>query len=353
MEKENDVQLIREVLSGDDNAFSPLVQKYQKSMHALAWRKIGDFHYAEEIVQDAFLEAYQNLPTLKDHRRFAGWLYVITNRCCVNWFRKNRSETQSLEDTSGKEMTRSAYEHFLSEQRETETVERNEAIVKALLSKLPESERTVVTLYYFSGMTAKEIGKFLGVSANTITSRLRRARKRLEKQEELLIREILGSVRLPADLTANIMRQVADMKPTPAPTGKPLMPWVAFGTATLLIVLMLGASNQYLARFQKPYSFKAQSERTIEIIDAPITLDIDSKPSVRNQIGQTTLPSQNSGAGLQNALTSSAADARRDPLRRSTSQWTQASGPQGSPVFDIFATSKGTVYAATQQVSTD
>ncbi len=347
MEKENDVQLIRKVLSGNDDAFSFLVQKYQRSIHALAWRKIGDFHYAEEIAQDAFLEAYENLPTLKDHRRFAGWLYVITNRCCVNWFRKNRSETQSLEDTSGKETTRLSYEHYLLEQREAETVERNEAIVKALLSKLPESERTVVTLYYFSGMTAKEIGKFLGVSANTITSRLRRARKRLEKQEELLIREILGSVRLPADLTANIMRQVADMKPIPPSAGKPLLPWAAFGTATLLIVLMLGASNQYLARFQKPYSFEAQSERTIEIIDAPITLAIDLKPSVRNQTGQTTSPTKNSGAGLPNALTSSVADAQRDPLRRSTSQWTQASGPQGSPVFDIFATSKGTIYAAT------
>ena len=347
MEKENDVQLIRKVLSGDDNAFSTLVQKYQRSIHAIAWRKVKDFHYAEEIVQDAFLEAYENLPTLKDHRRFAGWLYVITSRCCVNWLRKNTSKTQSLEGTPGQEIAKLSYEHYLSEQRDAEVIERNKAIVNALLNKLPESEQTVLNLYYFSGMTAKEIGKFLGVSANTITSRLQRARKRLEKQEELLIREILGSVRLPADLTANIMRQVADMKPTPAPTGKPLMPWVAFGTATLLIVLMLGASNQYLARFQKPYNFEAQSERTIEIIDAPITLDIDLKPSVRNQVGQTTTPSQNSGAGLQTALTSSAADAQTDPLRRSTSQWTQASGPQGSPVFDIFATSKGTVYAAT------
>ncbi len=347
MEKENDVQLIREVLSGDDNAFSILVQKYQKSIHAIAWRKVKDFHYAEEIVQDAFLEAYEKLPTLKDHKRFAGWLYVITSRCCVNWLRKNKSETQSLEGTPGREIAKLSYEHYLSEQRDAETVERNKAIINALLNKLPESEQTVLNLYYFSGMTTKEIGKFLGVSANTITSRLRRARKRLEKQEELLISEILGSVRLPVDLTTNIMRQVADMKPIPPSAGKPLLPWAAFGTATLLIVLMLGASNQYLARFQKPYSFEAQSERTIEIIDAPITLDIDSKPSVRNQIGQTTLPSQNSGAGLQNALTSSAADARRDPLRRSTSQWTQASGPQGSPVFDIFATSKGTVYAAT------
>ena len=347
MEQENDVQLIRKVLSGDDDAFSPLVEKYQKSMHALAWRKVNDFHHAEEIVQDAFLEAYERLPTLKDHRQFSGWLYVITSRCCVNWLRKNTSKTQSLEGTHGREIAKSSYEHYLSEQRDTKAVERNKALVKALINKLPESERTVVTLYYLSEMTTKEIGKFLGVSANTITSRLQRARKRLEKHEELLIREILGSFQLPPNLTENIMRQVADMKPIPPSVGKPLTPWIAFGTATLLIVLMLGATNQYLARFQKPYSFEARSERTVEIIDAPITLDIDSKPAVRNQIGQTTSPSQNSGAGLQDSLTSLAADAQRDPLKRSTSQWTQASGPQGSPVFDIFSTSKGTVYAAT------
>lgn len=347
MEKENDAQLIPKVLSGDDNAFNILVRKHQKSIHALAWRKVNDFHYAEEIVQDVFLEAYQKLPTLKDHKRFAGWLYVITSRCCVNWLRKNKSEIQSLEDTSAPEIARLSYEHYLLEQRDAETVERNKAIVNALLNKLPESEQTVLNLYYFSGMTTKEIGELLGVSANTITSRLQRARKRLEKQEEFLISEILGSFQLPANLTENIMQQVADMKPTYTPTGKPLAPWVAFGTATLLIVFMLGASNQYLARFQKPYNFEAQSERTIEIIDAPVTLDTNSKPAVRNQVGQTTSPSKSSGAGLQTSSTPLVSDSQRDSLRRSTSQWTQANGPQGSPVFDIFATPEGTVYAAT------
>ena len=81
----DDVQLIRRVLSGDDAAFSTLVQKYRKSVHALAWRKIGDFHHAEEITQDTFLQAYKKLSTLKDLNQFAGWLYVIANRLCINW----------------------------------------------------------------------------------------------------------------------------------------------------------------------------------------------------------------------------------------------------------------------------
>ena len=66
MEREDDAQLVRAVLSGDDTAFDILVEKHQKSVHALVWQKIGDFHYAEEITQDAFLRAYQKLSTLRN-----------------------------------------------------------------------------------------------------------------------------------------------------------------------------------------------------------------------------------------------------------------------------------------------
>ena len=96
----DDVQLIHSILSGNDEAFSILVKKYQKSVHALVWRKIGDFHYAEEITQDTFLQAYKKLSTLKNPNQFAGWLYVIANRLCLNWLRKKKPAIQSLDDTS-------------------------------------------------------------------------------------------------------------------------------------------------------------------------------------------------------------------------------------------------------------
>ena len=86
--KNDDVQLIQRVLNGDDAAFSALVSKYQRSVHALAWRKIGDFHIAEDITQEAFLKAYQRLSTLKEPQSFASWLYVITANQCKAWLRK-------------------------------------------------------------------------------------------------------------------------------------------------------------------------------------------------------------------------------------------------------------------------
>ena len=221
------------------------------------------------------------------------------------------------------EIEDSSYIHYTSEQREAEGTEHHYEIAEKLLSKLPESERTVMTLHYLGEMTAKEISKFLGVSINTITNRLWRARKRLREDQELLVQEVLGGLKFPANLTENIMRQVADLKPTPPPVGKPLLPWTAFGTATLLIALLLGASNQYLVRFQKPYSFEAKSEPTVEIIDTAIVLDVDSKPDVRNQVGRATSAGKNSSAGLQAPETSLVSDAQGNSLRLSTLQWPQ------------------------------
>ncbi|MDE0324811.1 MAG: RNA polymerase sigma factor, partial [Candidatus Poribacteria bacterium] len=194
MEREDDVQLIHAVLAGDDSAFDILVEKYQKSVHALAWRKIGDFHYAEEITQDTFLRAYQNLSTLKNPSSFPGWLRAITNRLCKNWQQRKpkiEESMQSLEDTPMKEVAESAYARYEVEQRETEATEHRFEIVKKLLEKLSEGQQIVMTLYYLDEMTAEEIGEFLGVSAQTVWTRLSRARKRLQEEEELLIQEVL------------------------------------------------------------------------------------------------------------------------------------------------------------------
>ncbi len=340
----NSVQLIQRILDGEESAFSILVQKYQKKIHALAWRKIGDYHIAEEITQDTFLQVYKKLPTLKNPKQFDGWLYVIANRLCINWVQRNKSKTQSLEDTPSEEIEESFYRHYESEQRKINTIECYRETVKKLLEKLPESERTVLTLYYLGEMTAQEVSKFLGVSVNTIKSRLRRARNRLKAEEELLITENLGSVQLSTDLTESIMRQVADIKPSP-PVAKPLLPWVAFGTAAVLVMLLLGAMHQYIAHFQKPYNFEALSEPTIEIVESPIHIDIVSKPTVRNKIGRGVINNRNEGVGAMASDDVLPANAQENSLNTSTVRWTQANGPQGFPRFNIFPTSDNSIHA--------
>ena len=346
---ENDVQLIHKILSGDEQAFSTLVRKYQKSVHALAWRKIGDFHIAEEIAQDAFLQAYKNLATLRNPNQFAGWLYVIASNLCKRWHQKQKLSTRSLEGTPMTEIENSSYKRYELEQREVEAAERRHEIVKELLETLPESERTVVTLHYLGEMTAQEIGKFLGVSVNTIKSRIRRARERLQAEEHL-ISETLGSVQFPTDFIERIMQQVADIKPTPPSVGKPLLPWLAFGTAAILIMLMIGIGSQYLTRFQRPYNLNAQSETTVEIIEAPVVLDTQAEPDVRNQAGRSNTTGRDSGAGLQVSepvVPVPAAQIEKEPLP-TPQQWRPASVPASGPVGGLLVSSNGDIYAASR-----
>ena len=347
---EDDVQLIRRILSGDEEAFTALVRKYQKSVHALAWRKIGDFHIAEEIAQDAFLQAYKNLATLRNPNQFAGWLYVIASNLCKRWHQSRKPAMQSLEDTAVTEIEESSYKRHVSEQQETEVMEHHREIVKELLEKLPESERTVVTLHYLGEMTTKEIGKFLGVSVNTIKSRLRRARERLQ-EEELLVRETLGSVQLSNDFIESIMRQVADMKPIPPQVGKPLLPWAAFGTAAIFIILMIGVGSQYLVRFQKPYNLNTQSETTVEIIDAPVVVDTQAEPDVRNQTGLFDTAGSNRGDGVQVSkpvVPVPAMQIETEVPATLKQQWRQANAPGFGPVLGLFVSSEGDTYAASR-----
>ena len=292
--KNDDVELIESSLMGDENAFAKLVRKYQKQVHTLAWRKVGDFHIAEEITQDTFLRVYKKLATLKDPNRFAGWLYRIAARQCYAWLRKKRIQTQALEDTDTELIEGGTYSQYIAEEQEKAAIEAQRDIVQRLLARLRESERTVVTLHYFGEMTCEEISRFLGVSASTVKSRLHRARHRLKKAEPM-IQEALEGFQIRANLTEKIMQEISRIQPAPPPSGKPFVPWAIAASSLILVVMALGASSQYLTRFQQPYNFDAPSEMTVELIDTPITLNIASKPDVRTQAGKSTTPSKGDG----------------------------------------------------------
>ena len=345
--KNDDAKLIQRVLDGDDTAFSALLKKHQKSVHALAWRKTGDFHIAEEIAQDTFLKAYQNLSTLKEPQKFAGWLYVIATNYCKMWMRKKRLSTQSLEDTSSTALEKTAYSGYVIAENKRVAVETQREVVKKLLAKLQESERTVITLYYLGGMTYEEISEFLGVSVASIKNRLYRARRRLKK-EEPMIREALENFQITPNLTENIMRQVSRLKPIAPSNSKPIVPWGTIGVSTIAIIfLMLGVGSQHLERFQKPYSFEVTSEMTIDIIETPIVLDIESKPDVRTQLGSTPAPSKNEGAGQQpDDVLFAAAQSEGEDVSVPKQQWIQAGPIKGSEADGLLATPEGEFYAS-------
>ena len=345
--QQSDAQLIQRVLQGDQDAFSPLLDKYQKGVHALAWRKIGDFHIAQEITQDAFLQAYRKLGDLKNPNAFAGWLYVIVAHLCLDWHRKNRIPMESLDTADSSEVDKGSYSQYVAEKQKAEADETRREVVKELLQKLPESERTVMTLHYLGEMTIKAVSEFLGVSQNTVKSRLSRARNRLRKEKDVL-QQNLGSFQLPNQLTENIMREVSRLSPVPVPTGKPVAPLALSAVSAVVLFLLIGVGTQHLSRFQKPYNLDATSEPTVEIIDAVFIYDSPAKPAVRTQAGSSVLPGKSPGAG-QKPDESLVATLPIDTTEVSTPkpQWTQTKGPEGGGVQNLFITSDGDAYVGT------
>ena len=341
----NDFALIQRVLEGDDNAFTVLVNRYQKAIHTFVWRKIGDFHTAEELTQDIFLRAYKKLSLLKPPYHFLGWLYVIATRRCIAWMRKKQEPTTSLDAMPTAKLEELSYTTYEATGTEAAGIERQRDLVKRLLQKLPESERTVVTMHYLAEMPCEKISEFLGVSPNTVKSRLHRARKRLKTQEHLL-HDVSAIFQVPPTLTANIMREVARLQPTVPSTSKPWVPWGFSFASTCLILLMIGVGTRALYRFQQPYSLDATSEMTIEFVEAPLVLPLQLKPDVRNQFGNTDTLGKNSGAGQQPGpdllatLSPKEADA---PTAKP--QWVQAGGTGEVSNPGLFLAADQSLYA--------
>ena len=336
--KNDVVELIQRCLSDDESAFAELVNKYKKQVHALAWRKTEDFHIAEDITQEVFLKVYQELHTLRDPNLFHGWLYVTTANCCIAWHRKKRIPAQHLEDKENIMSETDTYSQYVVEEKTKTAVESQREVVKKLLAKLGESERTVMTLHYLGEMTIEEISKFIGVSSGTIKSRLQRARNRLQK-EEAMIREALEHFQIAPNLTDNVVKEVARLKPAAPTPSKPLVPWIFAASTLAVVLLMLGFGNhEYLMRYQKPYSLDADAVTIVEIVEAPITANFKSTPDVRLQIKSTDVVAMLNDSESQqnddNAVSSE--ETQTDKTVRDYSQWEL-------PVDAIARLGKGTI----------
>ncbi|MHC4665163.1 MAG: RNA polymerase sigma factor [Planctomycetota bacterium] len=164
---QTDADLVRVVLKGQKQAFAALVKRYERSVRAVAMNVLSGHESVQDIAQEAFLKAYENLPGLRRPQAFGPWLTKITRRCALNMARQQPTETaldptdaSSVQGTDGR----------LDEEKQR---------LLAAVLRLPESENQVVMLRYFSGQSVREVAEILGRSVGTVTKQLSRAHKRL------------------------------------------------------------------------------------------------------------------------------------------------------------------------------
>ena len=213
--KRTDAQLVREALEGNISSFGALVLKYQGVVYGLAYHMVRNFADAEDLAQEAFLQAYLELPQLKEPSKFAGWLRRITHNICAMWIRSQCMAHVSLgstDENGDAELT--AVPDSSNPALEVERKELCEAVLNAI-SSLSEKNRLVVTLFYMDGLSYGEISEFLEVPVTTVESRLHKARKHLKAEVMQMVERDFSRKKLGPEFAVNIVEGMLEVIPYP------------------------------------------------------------------------------------------------------------------------------------------
>lgn len=226
-----DGYVIQKCLDGDAAAFGLLVDKYKGSVYALAYTKLGNFHDAQDITQEAFLKAYQKLRTLKQCDKFLSWLYAITSNSCKDFLRSkaSRPDGEYLADQEKGRLDKiSMYSYQGDEIHLT---------LQEALSESPKIHRQVLTLHYLGEMSCREIARFLGASPHAIAMRLNRARAKLEKEMLTMMDTSFEQQKLHPVFTLNIVEAIQRTRIQSSPQT-PAVP-IGIAAVSLLTLSML------------------------------------------------------------------------------------------------------------------
>ena len=187
MKQTDDLYYIDAVKKGNVQAFSFLVEKYQKMVYTLALKLMKKSEEAEEMAQDTFVKAFQKLDSYEGKSKFSTWLYSITYNACISELRKRRIEFKSLDDRQVSDQDEQRMHDYYRENRK----EDQEKYLNLALEKLPEDDQVLVTLYYYENQSMDEISQITGLTVSNIKVKIHRARKKMyELLHEMLKEEI-------------------------------------------------------------------------------------------------------------------------------------------------------------------
>ena len=182
MERNQIAELVQKAQAGDSEAMNQLLQTAYKNVLFQCRRIMKHPEDAEDMAQEVLLKIYETLGALREPERFISWANTIATRRCINERMRNPKDLQFLEDEEGNSILDDLEE--LDQQSMPEAALDNEEtrrMVRELIDKLPEAQRVAVMSHYNAEMSVKEIAELLGVSENTVKSRLNYGRKAIEK----------------------------------------------------------------------------------------------------------------------------------------------------------------------------
>lgn len=163
-------ELVKKAKNNDEKAFDELIILIEKELYLIAKTKLKNDDDVADAMQETILKCFQNIHKLRDTKLFKTWTIKILINECNKIYHKKEKYKISIEDNE-------IEKYIKSEEKYDENIE-----FRLLIRKLEENEQLILTLYYCSGYTTKEISKILKKNENTVRSKISRAKMKLKNQ---------------------------------------------------------------------------------------------------------------------------------------------------------------------------
>ena len=167
-----DSELVLLSQQGDAAAFEELIRQHQRMVHALTFRMTGSLADAEDLAQETFLRAYEQISGFRGAARFSTWLYRIAMNTCLNWRQSERRRAELHAEAAGE---------MLAERNGSVARDQDQEQVQAALLKLPAKQRAAIVLTIYDGLNHAEAAEVLGCSETTVSWRIFAARQKLKR----------------------------------------------------------------------------------------------------------------------------------------------------------------------------
>ncbi len=174
-------EIVLRCQKGDADAMGTLIIQYQHWVYNIAYGMLGHHQDAEDVAQDAFLSAWENIGKFQFRSRFSTWLYRIVKNKCLNHidqYQRRKTDPTEIDDSQ----PWVPLDTVTPEEEALRTEEKN--IVHAALAKLRDSHREILVLRELRDLSYEEISEILGCTLGRVKSRLHEARKALKEELE-------------------------------------------------------------------------------------------------------------------------------------------------------------------------
>ncbi len=264
-----DADVIRDVLAGRRDQFQELIFRYADKVYAVAWSRLGDRHLAEEVVQETFIQGFQQLHRLKDTDKFLPWISAIARNRAINQGMRFRNELKRRERWA---LEQTASDGNPTSDADTDSV--NKETLRATLASMKGLHRECLTMFYLQGKSVDEASKTLGISTSNFKTRLHRARAALRSKLESVLETELNRFK-PSDQVRHGIMAVILAKTSSGSGFKAMGTWLStipfFSNLFLLVQLVVmipgfllakWTLKQHLDNFRDQEGYRAKILRT-------------------------------------------------------------------------------------------